>query len=128
MRCSAIISWRAIALTLLALAPATGAAATQVQPPGIVAQASDEEEDPLPPRRRGVVTDEPEEANEAAGQKPLPGQGGSRRADPFDASDAPSRSAQGPHPAAAALPGHDAVICEAGCDGPAGVVVYKQKK
>jgi hypothetical protein len=126
MRCSAIIIWRAIALALLALVPMTGVAA-QAQPPGIVAQASDEEEDPLPPKRRGVVTDEPEGSTEAAEEKPLPGPGASRRADPFDARDARLRSAHGPHPAAA-LPGRDVVVCEAGCDGPPGVVVYRPEK
>jgi hypothetical protein len=33
-----------------------------------------------------------------------------------------------PHPAELANPGHDVVICEAGCDGPSGTVVYKQKR
>jgi hypothetical protein len=119
----AIVGWRAIALALLALAP-LGGLAVQAQPAGVViAQASDDEEDPdaAPAHRRGVVTDE---AEEAAEQPPLPRQGASRRLDPFDSDDAPSRS-----PAVAASnPANDVVVCEAGCDGPRGVVVYQPKK
>ena len=117
----AIIGWRAIALALLALAP-LGGLAVRAQPTGVVvAQASNDEEDPdaAPPRRRGVVTDE---ADEAAEQTPLPRQGASRRIDPFDFDDAPSR----PTTAAATNPGQDVVVCEAGCDGPRGAIVYRK--
>jgi hypothetical protein len=51
--------------------------------------------------------------------------GDSRRPDPFDANN--ERPAQ-PNPAATANPDHDVVVCEAGCDGPRGEVVYKKKK
>jgi hypothetical protein len=119
----AIIGWRAIALALLALA-SLGGLAVEAQPIGVViAQASDDEEDPdaVPPRRRGVVTDEAEPSEEAREETPLPRQGASRRLDPFDAVDAPSRSAT-----AAANPGQGVVVCEAGCDGPRGAVVYRK--
>jgi len=121
----ALIVSRAIALALLALAP-LGGLAVQAQPSGIViAQAGDDEEDPdaVPTRRRGVVTDEAEAQEEAREENPLPRQGASRRLDPFDYEDAPSRS----KPAvAAANPGSNVVVCEAGCDGPRGTVVYRK--
>ena len=120
----ATIVSRAIALALLALAPA-GGPAVQAQPTGVViAQAGDDEEDPdAVPRRRGVVTDEAEAQEEAREENPLPRQGASRRLDPFDYEDAPSRS----KPAvAAANPGSNVVVCEAGCDGPRGTVVYRK--
>jgi hypothetical protein len=120
----ATIASRAIALALLALAPA-GGLAVQAQPTGVViAQAGDDEEDPdAVPRRRGVVTDEAEAQEEAREENPLPRQGASRRLDPFDYDDAPVRS----KPAiAAASPGSNVVVCEAGCDGPRGTVVYRK--
>jgi len=120
----ATIVSRAIALALLALALA-GGPAVQAQPTGVViAQAGDDEEDPdAVPRRRGVVTDEAEAQEEAREENPLPRQGASRRLDPFDYDDAPVRS----KPAvAAANPGSNVVVCEAGCDGPRGTVVYRK--
>jgi hypothetical protein len=120
----AFIGFRAIALALLALAP-LGALAAQAQPAGaVIAQASDDAEDPdaVPPRRRGVVTDEAEPSEEAREENPLPRQGASRRLDPFDAVDAPSRSTT----AAVTNPGQNVVVCEAGCDGPRSVVVYRK--
>jgi hypothetical protein len=90
----------------------------------VIAQAGDDEEDPdAVPRRRGVVTDEADAAEEAREENPLPRQGASRRLDPFDYDDAPVRS----KPAvAAASPGSNVVVCEAGCDGPRGTVVYRK--
>jgi len=119
----ATIVSRAIALALLALAPA-GGLAVQAQPTGVViAQAGDDEEDPdAVPRRRGVVTDEAEAQEEAREENPLPRQGASRRLDPFDYDDAPVRSKS----AVAANPGSNVVVCEAGCDGPRGTVVYRK--
>ena len=120
----ATIVSRAIALAVLTLALA-GAPAVEAQPTGVViAQAGDDEEDPdAVPRRRGVVTDEAEAQEEAREENPLPRQGASRRLDPFDADDAPTRS----KPAvAAASPGSNVVVCEAGCDGPRGTVVYRK--
>ena len=118
----AIITWRTIAVALMVLAPA-GGLAVQAQPASVIAQAGDDD-DAVPPRRRGVVPDEAEAPNEAGERAPLPRQGASRRLDPFDADDAPARSTQAPP----TNPGSDVVVCEAGCDGPRGVVVYKQKK
>ena len=119
----ATIVSRAIALALLALALA-GGPAVQAQPTGVViAQAGDDEEDPdAVPRRRGVVTDEAEAQEEAREENPLPRQGASRRLDPFDYDDAPVRSKS----AVAASPGSNVVVCEAGCDGPRGTVVYRK--
>jgi hypothetical protein len=121
----ATIVSRAITVALLALAPA-GVPAVQAQPTGVViAQAGDDEEEPdaVAPRRRGEVTDEAEGQEEAREENPLPRQGASRRLDPFDYEDAPSRS----KPAvAAANPGSNVVVCEAGCDGPRGTVVYRK--
>ena len=119
----ATIVSRTIALALLALAPA-GGLAVQAQPTGVViAQAGDDEEDPdAVPRRRGVVTDEAEAQEEAREENPLPRQGASRRLDPFDYDDAPVRSKS----AVAANPGSNVVVCEAGCDGPRGTVVYRK--
>jgi|GEM_PF-2749665 len=48
------------------------------------------------------------------------------RSDPIDAAEAERELP--PHPAAAAYPDHDVVVCEAGCDGPRGTVVYKRGK
>jgi hypothetical protein len=126
MPSSAIIVRRAIAVALMALAPAAGLAA-QAHQPGIIAQSSDDDDDSPPPRRRGVPVESDEPA-ERAEEKPFPGMGASRRLDPFDANDERPRSAQAPPPAAAANPGHDVVVCEAGCDGPRGAVVYKKEK
>jgi len=119
----ATIVSRAIALALLALALA-GGPAVQAQPTGVViAQAGDDEEDPdAVPRRRGVVTDEAEAQEEAREENPLPRQGASRRLDPFDYDDAPVRSKS----AVATNPGSNVVVCEAGCDGPRGTVVYRK--
>jgi len=119
----ATIVSRAIALALLALALA-GGLAVQAQPTGVViAQAGDDEEDPdAVPRRRGVVTDEAEAQEEAREENPLPRQGASRRLDPFDYDDAPVRSKS----AVTANPGSNVVVCEAGCDGPRGTVVYRK--
>jgi hypothetical protein len=119
----ATIVSRAIVLALLALASA-GGLAVQAQPTGVViAQAGDDEEDPdAVPRRRGVVTDEAEAQEEAREENPLPRQGASRRLDPFDYDDAPVRSKS----AVAASPGSNVVVCEAGCDGPRGTVVYRK--
>jgi hypothetical protein len=52
--------------------------------------------------------------------------GDSRRIDPFDAVDDEGRHA--PHPAAIAHPGHDVVVCEAGCDKTAGSIVFIKRR
>jgi hypothetical protein len=50
-----------------------------------------------------------------------------RRADGFGP-DADSSGSKPPHPLQLAYPDHDVVVCEAGCDGPAGTIVYLQKR
>ncbi len=117
---------RAIALALLALALA-GGPTVQAQPTGVViAQAGEDEEEPdaASPRRRGVVTDEAEAQEEAREENPLPRQGASRSLDPFDDDDVPARS-KAAQAAVAANPAN-VVVCEAGCDGPRGTVVYRK--
>jgi hypothetical protein len=52
--------------------------------------------------------------------------GASRRIDRFDAVDDDRKRA--PHPAALAHPGHDVIVCEAGCDKAAGSIVYMRRR
>jgi hypothetical protein len=117
MPSSATIAWRAIVVALIALAPTVCIA--QAHQRLIIAQSSDDEEE-VPPRQRGVKV-ENDEPEEGVAEKRFPGMGASRRADPFDAGDERSRSAQ------VANPAKDVVTCEAGCDGPRGTVVYKKE-
>lgn len=111
----------AVAVTALTLLAGTG---PQTQPLGVIAQASDDEEE-IPPRRRGVVPKEDEE-NEApaerGAEKAFPRMGASRRPDPFDANDEPKGPARTPPPTPAGT-----VVCEAGCEGPRGTIVYQKK-
>jgi hypothetical protein len=51
-----------------------------------------------------------------------------RRLDSFDPAANEANGAASPHPVQLAHPDHDVVICEAGCDGPAGAIVYLQKR
>ena len=51
-----------------------------------------------------------------------------RRADGFDPDADETSGTQLPHPLQLAHPDHDVVVCEAGCDGPAGAIVYLQKR
>ena len=51
-----------------------------------------------------------------------------RRLDSFDPAADEANGAASPHPVQLAHPDHDVVICEAGCDGPAGAIVYLQKR
>jgi hypothetical protein len=51
-----------------------------------------------------------------------------RRLDSFDPDADEASGAASPHPVQLAHPDHDVVICEAGCDGPAGAIVYLQKR
>jgi hypothetical protein len=51
-----------------------------------------------------------------------------RRLDSFDPDADEANGAASPHPVQLAHPDHDVVICEAGCDGPAGAIVYLQKR
>jgi hypothetical protein len=51
-----------------------------------------------------------------------------RRADAFDAEADETGGTRPPHALQLAYPDHDVVVCEAGCDGPAGAIVYLQKR
>jgi hypothetical protein len=51
-----------------------------------------------------------------------------RRLDSFDPDADAANGMASPHPVQLAHPDHDVVICEAGCDGPAGAIVYLQKR
>jgi hypothetical protein len=139
MRSPANLVWRAIACAGLALAlvPAlVPPSAAQMRDRQTLAQAAEDSEDTEPPSMSPEpepepepepmpVRQEPAEEPQAEPENPLR-LGDKRRLDPFDANDA--RPVQRPSPAAAANPDHDVVVCEAGCDGPPGEVVYKQKK
>jgi hypothetical protein len=124
MPSSALVFLCAAALALLALAPAASLAA-EAQPIAVIAQANDEEEESeaSPPRRRGVVTEEPEAAEDATQETPLPRLGASRRLDPFDHEEGGKRASS---PVAPPSAGGNVVVCMAGCDGPSGSVVYKK--
>jgi hypothetical protein len=51
-----------------------------------------------------------------------------RRADGFDPDVDETSGSKPPHPLQLAYPDHDVVVCEAGCAGPAGAIVYLQKR
>ncbi len=51
-----------------------------------------------------------------------------RRADGFDPDADETGGTQLPHPLQLAHPDHDVVVCEAGCDGPAGAIVDLPKR
>jgi hypothetical protein len=124
MRSSPISLWRAaLALALPALVLATSPSAA-VERAGVVAQASEDEDSPPP-----AVSPEPEmqePAEEAQNEPETPTRlGESRQPDPFDVNE---EGTLPPHPATAAYPNHDVVVCMAGCDGPGGTVVSKQRK
>ncbi len=104
------------ALCVLAL---TSGVAPRV-PPVLADEAGDTESDATVRGRR-----QPEEPA-ASPQYPVKPLGAVRRPDPFEtAGDPPLTGARGA--SAAARPDHGAVICEAGCDGPSGSVVYGSK-
>jgi hypothetical protein len=114
---SARKSLRAAVALFLALAPCS-ALANEARLPMVIAQASDEEE--IPERQRGVLVEDGEAAEPA---NPAPFAGEVRTADPFDIDDRA--------PATPPIPfgsPKDVVICEAGCDGPPGAIVYRNAK
>jgi hypothetical protein len=120
MRFPAFSRWPALALALLVMpgvqTPAGGGELVTT----VLAQADDDEPPPL-------VEPEPAEPDPAEPQADLPDPprlGDRRRPDPFDAVDERQATPTGP-----TARGRDegAVICEAGCDGPRGSVVYKHK-
>jgi hypothetical protein len=104
---------RTLAAALTALATAAVA----------VPAFADEEGDEVPRMRGRLVPEEPD-AEPRLSVKRL---GAIRRADPFEAAREPSPRAaiKGP---AAARPDQGNVVCEAGCDGPSGTIVYKPKQ
>ena len=51
-----------------------------------------------------------------------------RWADGFGPDADESSGSKPPYPLQLAYPDHDVVVCEAGCDGPAGAIVYLQKR
>jgi hypothetical protein len=119
MRCKPTTFWCALAasLSVLAFVPGFPAAA---QEPATETSASGDEENGQPPER-----DQPEEpaAEEQYPAKPM---GAIRRPDPFDLIEEESKSARPPSPAATRAD-DGAVVCEAGCDGPRGTIVYKKR-
>ena len=84
---------------------------------------SDADEDVGPRRRGRLPGDGEDEAETEAGDSSAPamtaGHGVSRRADPFDDLDSPADA-----PASRPTAGSGVVVCEAGCDGPRGKVVF----
>lgn len=107
----------AASLSVLVFAPGLPAAAQQ---PAKLSQASDNEENGQPPGQ-----DQPEEpvAEEQYAVKPM---GAVRRPDPFDLIDEERKLALPASPAATHAD-DGVVVCEAGCDGPRGMVVYKRR-
>jgi hypothetical protein len=118
MPCKLIVLWiiGTIALALPAPAGLTAAAAQEAVADG----EGGDDEDSAQRRGRLPAEEEPEEA-QATHLAPAPTVlGASRRPDPFDAIDAPPNSVRPPTAAGDA----GVVVCEAGCDGPRGRVVY----
>jgi hypothetical protein len=124
MRANACLSCLLLAV-VLAAAPLSSIAISQAQPAAgddMAPSPDDDEED------GGNDTAEREE-------RPTPGAarhdyqlGSVRRADGFEADAAESGASEASHPMQLAHPEHDVVVCEAGCDGPAGTIVYLQKR
>jgi hypothetical protein len=118
---SMVIAAGALFALLLAVQPPARA-----QQPIVIAQSVDPDdlEDLLPPVR--VPRQEPQTPSVPGLGNPY---GESRRVDPFDAAEEEARATSGvQRRAAAANPEHDVIICEAGCDGPPGAIVYRKKK
>jgi hypothetical protein len=74
---------------------------------------------------------QPDEERSAPSEDEIPGPdvpprvGERRRIDPFDDTDEGPRT---PHPATLPYPGHDVVVCEAGCDKIAGAIVFMKRR
>ncbi len=108
-------------LALMALVCAGGHPGTVQAANLSQAQAEAPEDDTPPP-----ADERPDPADsEIPGPDVPPRMGDTRRIDPFDDLE---QQARAPHPAAAAHPDHDVVVCEAGCDGAAGTVVYMKSR
>jgi hypothetical protein len=79
------------------------------------------EEPPAPPDEVKAPSEE-----EIPGPEVIPRNGETRRIDALDTVD--DDEARAPHPAALAHPGHDVVVCEAGCDKTADSVVFMKRR
>jgi hypothetical protein len=127
MRANACLACLLLALGLAA-APLSPIAISQAQP---AAAAAGDDMAPLPD------DDEEDGGNDTAEreERPIPSAarhdyqlGSVRQADRFEADAEESRASETPHAMQLAHPEHDVVVCEAGCDGPAGTIVYLQKR
>jgi hypothetical protein len=117
--------WCALAVVLSLVVLGAGHAAQAQQASGDVEAGDDANPDNVPPRRRGVVTEEADAPQAQDEVKPLPRLGASRRPDPVDSLDALLNRRRTPPSPAAALPGPDVIVCIAGCDGPSGKIYKK---
>ncbi|HXE68680.1 MAG TPA: hypothetical protein VN523_04930 [Hyphomicrobiaceae bacterium] len=113
---------------LLAAAPLLPIAISQAQPgaaePGNdMAPAPDDDEE-----EAGNDTAEREERPAPSATRRGDQLGLVRRADGFDPDADETSGTKPPHPLQLAHPDYDVVVCEAGCDGPAGAIVYLQKR
>jgi hypothetical protein len=118
MCCKPTTFWRtlAVALPVLVLAASLPAGAQQS---ATETSASNDEENGQPPE--GDQSEKPA-AEEQYPAKPM---GAIRRPEPLDLIEEESKSARPPSSAATRADG--AVVCEAGCDGPRGTVVYRKR-
>jgi hypothetical protein len=124
------LTW-ALALALTGFAYAGGNA--QAARPAVLAQADGpQDEGPTQPADERTEPAAPSDEVKAPSEEEIPGPevpprvGDTRRIDPLDAVD--DDAARTPHPAALAHPGHDVVVCEAGCDKTAGSIVFMKKR
>lgn len=126
MRANACLACLLLALGLAAAPPiAVGWAQPAAAGDDMAASPDDDEED------GGNDTPERQDREE----RPAPRAarhddhlGSVRRADRIEAELEESRASEAPHAMQLAHPEHDVVVCEAGCDGPAGSIVYLQKR
>jgi hypothetical protein len=123
MGCRPTTSWRVLAAVLsAALMPGlatTAARAYTLERQPAETQPGDDQDGGRPPEEAPT-----EEAGPRIEYVPKP-LGAIRRPDPRDAAE-DARNASRARPSVA--PSDDAVICEAGCDGPRGMIVYKKKR
>src|SRR5262245_9799131 len=113
---------------LLAAAPVLATASSQAQPaaaePGndLTPAPDDEDEEGgnEPAERAGRLAPDASRREDQLGLV--------RRRNSFDPDAEEANGTPSPHPVQLAHPDHDVVICEAGCDGPAGAIVYLQKR
>ena len=94
---------------------------TRARPSRPTSAPSTNEEPPAPPDEVKAPSEEEIPPPEA-----IPRNGETRRIDALDTADDDEERA--PHPAALAHPGHDVVVCEAGCDKTAGSIVFMKRR